>query len=257
MKEVKSAGRALEVLEYFARAREPATVIEISQAFDWPQSSTSELLHFMSGRGYLVHDRQMRRFAPAAKVALLGSWVQPTFFREGRLLPMLDSIARETGELVVLATQVGLEVQYIHVVQATNNMRMHTDQGSVRPLLISAVGRLFLSTLADQRIRDIAWRLNAEAGAVGKCDVTSLMADIRDIRKTGYALSLDRVTPGGGLVSILLPDAGGEPLAIAIGGMSWLVSEKCEDFVDILRRAVAAYLAARTADAPAALLAAG
>ena len=41
---VKSAHRAMELLEFFAQGRRPASVKEISQTLGYPQSSTSVLL---------------------------------------------------------------------------------------------------------------------------------------------------------------------------------------------------------------------
>jgi DNA-binding IclR family transcriptional regulator len=72
---VKSAARALEVLEYFATRRSPATVGEICSALELPQSSTSVLLKTLLKLGYLDYIRDGRRYFPTAKVAALGNWV--------------------------------------------------------------------------------------------------------------------------------------------------------------------------------------
>src|SRR6516225_4571403 len=117
-KKIKSAHRALEVLEYFNANRREATVMDIARAMTCPQSSTSELLSCLVALGYLHRDRYARTYRPTARVALLGAWVQPKLFRRGHLLPMLDRLAEETGLTVFLASKVGLTVQYIHVVTA-------------------------------------------------------------------------------------------------------------------------------------------
>ena len=49
---VKSAERAMALLEFFAEWRRPATVKEVSQSLGWPQSSTSMLLASLAEAGY-------------------------------------------------------------------------------------------------------------------------------------------------------------------------------------------------------------
>src|SRR3954466_2294641 len=104
-KKIKSAQRGLEGLEYFNDERQEASVMDIARSMGYPQSSTSELLSCLVALGYLHRDRYARTYRPSARVALLGAWVQPTFFRHGRLLPMMDELAAESGASVVLATK--------------------------------------------------------------------------------------------------------------------------------------------------------
>ena len=77
---VKSAQRVLEVLEYFAATRDPATVAEVSRQLAFPQSSTSMLLSSLETLGYLTYDADDRTFRPTVRVMLLGSWIQDELF---------------------------------------------------------------------------------------------------------------------------------------------------------------------------------
>lgn len=72
---VKSAARVLEVFEYFAGRKAPATVGEVCASLGYPQSSTSVLLKSLLTLGYLSYDGTTRRYAPSEKVANLGSWI--------------------------------------------------------------------------------------------------------------------------------------------------------------------------------------
>ena len=90
-KKIKSARRALEVLEYFQGDRTEATVMDIARSMGYPQSSTSELLSCLVALGYLTRNRAARTYKPTARVAVLGARVQPKLFRDGRLLGKTDS----------------------------------------------------------------------------------------------------------------------------------------------------------------------
>lgn len=72
---VKSAARVLEVFEFFAGRKTPATVGEVCASLRYPQSSTSVLLKSLLTLGYLSYDGNTRRYAPSEKVARLGNWI--------------------------------------------------------------------------------------------------------------------------------------------------------------------------------------
>ena len=240
---VKSARRALQILQYFNPERPEATVMEIARTLDFPQSSTTELLKALAQLGFLHYDRYTRIYRPTVQVALLGAWVQPYLFRQGHLLPMMDEINAQTGQMVALATQVALSVQYIHVIQATTTLRMHIPQGAVRPMLRSAHGRLLLSRESDDQILKLAHRINAEAKPAEQTDVDQLLSEIQTIRQQGYAVSVDAVTPGGGMVAVLLPEMEkSQRLSLGIGGLTSVIQDNADEFVAILRQAIRDHL---------------
>lgn len=238
-KMIKSARRVFEVLEFLGTGPGGATVMDIARALDYPQSSTSELLKCLVTLGYLSYDPYARTYQPSARVALLGAWVQPTLFRQGHLLPMLDDLHDCTGELIALATASKLTVQYIHVLQATNPVRTLVPQGTERPILKTATGKLFLSTMDETKVKGIVHRLNAEGDAEDRVSFTDLSAELRQIRQQGYAVSVGGVNPGWGMVAMLLPQRdAGQRLAVGIGSSSALIEERREDYVAALKAAI-------------------
>src|SRR5262245_9190868 len=115
-KKIKSAQRVLEVLEYFNSERQRGTVMDIARTYGYPQSSTSELLSCLVALGYLRLDLRARTYRPSARVAMLGSWVQPDLFRHGAALTLMDELAGDVGATVMLASRVGLAAQVFQVV---------------------------------------------------------------------------------------------------------------------------------------------
>lgn len=237
-KQIKSAKRVMEVLEYFTAEYPERTISDVVRDLKYPQSSASELLHCLASLGYLDFDPHRRTFTPTAQVAVLGSWILPTFFQNDNILQIMKSLNRETGELVVLATVVGLQVRYIHVCQATNSVRMVVPPGAVRPLLHTSIGRLLLSTQTDDEIRRIVLRLNAEAKEDWKVSLTEVKDNIEKIRQAGFSVSLNAMTKGGGMLAVLLPNNHqGAPLALGIGGASNIIGENQEHYLSLLRQA--------------------
>jgi DNA-binding IclR family transcriptional regulator len=227
-KRVKSAGRVLEILEFFDDVQRESTVMEIAETLGYPQSSTSALLRSLVDMGYLIYAPTRRTYITSNRVALLGSWMNSDFFREGAIISMMKELNEETRDTVVLATRNGLYVQYIHVIQATNPARLHITLGTARPLAASSAGYAMLSTLKDEEVRRIVMRINAEAAADEPLlKIADILARLAEIRVKGYAFTQDLVTRGGGMISAPLPRVDRQPqMVVGIGGISEVMRNK-------------------------------
>lgn len=237
---VKSAERVIEVFEYFDRIRRAATVMEVARALGYPQSSTSVLLGSLAKLGYLEQDLGRRTYLPSPRVTLLGSWIEPLLSPGGEIIRLMDQLGEQTGETIILGVPAGEAVRYIHVVQATTAMRLHVGNGTVRPMATSGMGRLFMSQLDEVRVRQIVHRYNTEvAGDENKLTLAAVRRDLSSIRSDGYVSSLDRLTPGAGGISVLLPVAPhGVPMAVAIGGLSKTINDNREHFLQLIRKGI-------------------
>jgi len=237
---VKSAARVFEVLEHFDEAQRELSVMEIARALDYPQSSTSALLHSLMELGYLSYDQHSRTYRPTARVTLLGSWVIAPFFREGALPRLMADLNRRTGETIILAVQSGFIVRYIQTIQGTNAMRLYVPPGTTRPMANSGIGRLFLSLYDDDELRGVVRRLNADRDrSQPPTDLRQLTRALQRIRETGYSVSANLVTPGAGVVARFLPRVNEErPMAVGIGGHSEVILARQAEFAAMLASAM-------------------
>jgi DNA-binding IclR family transcriptional regulator len=239
-KTVKSAGRVLEILEYFDDLQRASTVMEIADALGYPQSSTSALLRSLVSLGYLNYDAMARTYVTSSRVALLGSWVNSQFFAEGTIISMMKELNEKTGDTVVLGVRNGLHIQYIHVIQATSPARLHMTLGTVRPLAASGAGYALLSTMTDNEVTRLIMRINAEAEeGQPLIKVRDVLDSLADIRRKGYAFSCDMVTRGGGIIATALPRQNGQPrMVLGIGGISEVMRSREEELAAALKEQV-------------------
>jgi DNA-binding IclR family transcriptional regulator len=235
-KKIKSAQRALEVLEYFRGGRAEATVMDIARSMGYPQSSTSELLGCLVALGYLTRDRSARTYRPTARVAVLGAWVQPNLFREGRLLPAMDELAREAGATIVLGNRVGLEIQYIHAV-ARAGLQANVAEGEAASLTHSAMGQAVLAAMDRNYMRKLLHRINAESEAEQRVSYEAAAQECDETKGRGFASASEH---GGRMIAMLLSH-GGQDEGLALGML--LTQEQFDNqqefFVQLLRGAVA------------------
>jgi DNA-binding IclR family transcriptional regulator len=240
---VKSAGRVLKILELFDVLRREAPVYEVSELLDLPQSSTSVLLRTMVVMGYLQFNPKTRAFSPTTRVALLGNWVNGPMISDGLLMRLLQRVNARTNQAVVVAVRNQIWSEYIHVVQSTNSVRLFVVKGSRRPLIRSGTGLMLLADLPDSDIKRIAMRTNAEgdAGKPPYC-IPTLMEEIAEIRRRGWAATFDTITKGGGMIAMRLPKAANEEqLAIGVPGATESLRANQDSYLDVLREETARY----------------
>lgn len=235
---VKSAIRVFEVLEYFDEIKREASLSEIARRLGYPLSSASMLLQSMVDAGYL--SQTQKQYRPSLRVAMLGSWVSSSFAPQSAVLKMMEWVGAQCSQTIVLAVPEPIQVRYIRVVPATSSMRLHVTPGAVRPYPTSGLGRLFLSQMTDAKILEIVHIYNKHQAKDGaSLNPESVRREILSIRKDGFSVSMDRVSPGEGVVAVHLPRQEQElQLAIGIGGSSQLIREKQNQFKDLLEDAV-------------------
>lgn len=236
MRTIKSAHRVLEILEYFDREHRTATVMDLSRSLEYPQSSTSELLRCLTRLGYLHYNRYRRTFSPTARVALLGSWVEPTLFRGGTVLTALDHVADCVGETVILSTAANYEVQHLHVVDGIGENAVVEHAGHSEPLLHSPQGRLILASYQDAHIRSAVHRLNAEeADPERRVRMPEIMEELSQLRAQGWIVQPEAREDGTGVIAVLLPPRKGmERLALSVMAAREVIEARADEILKIM-----------------------
>lgn len=240
--QVKSATRAIEILEYFKRVRQPRAMSEIAVALGYPQSSTTVLLKTLVTLGYLNFDRSDRLYFPTPKVTSLGDWIPRALFGTSRVLDALRDVHAATGETVSIGIRNDVYLQYIQIIQSVHALRFHVDEGTLRPLTQSAVGWMLLSTMPDDKIDNIVRRANiATPKAAERVKIADMMEKVREIRQTGYCWTENVPFLGGGTVCVLLPiTIQNQPVVLGLGGAAERIRQNRDRYLAALQRAARA-----------------
>ncbi|VCU68387.1 DNA-binding transcriptional activator MhpR [Pigmentiphaga humi] len=237
---VKSAQRTIEILEYFARRKAPATLSEIAGKLGYPPSSTLALLRTLSEMGYLDYAHAERTFVPTVKAALLGIWVNDALMSDGTIARLMYDMREQTGGTPTLGIQSGHYVQYIHVVRGKDALhRPDVAPGALRPLLRSAMGTVLLSLKPPSELWALAGRINAQEPPEHRMSMAELGRRIREYREQGYAYSEGVSTPGAGIITVLLAaPAHQPPMALGIGASIATLRARKLEFLQALQRVV-------------------
>lgn len=219
---VKSAGRVLEVLSIFDDVQREMRVGEITELLGFPQSSTSVLLKSLVKLGYLDFNALARTYSVTARVALLGAWIADGAIVNGSIASMMEELSSETGHTITLASRNGIFARYIHVIQATNALRLHTPVGTRRLLVWSASGFALLSDVSESETRALVRRTASEQSKQ-KLNAAEVIKNIHKFREEGYFFSRELVTPGGGHIAMRVPTRSiGREHCLALGVSGWI-----------------------------------
>ncbi|HEX4183141.1 MAG TPA: IclR family transcriptional regulator [Caulobacteraceae bacterium] len=242
-KDVKSARRVFEVLEYFDRERRPLGLKEIAGHLGYPSSSASVLLKSIVTQGYLDYDRAHRAYFPTMRIAVLGGWVHEALFGEGDLSRLMDHLRAVTQETIILATRSDLHAQYVHVIHSGEPLQVSAPPGVRRPLGKSGMGWLLLSALPDKEIEAIRRRINAEPDQQPKLTPAELMERVNAARGRGYVFSKHTVSEGAGIIASLLPHGPfGRTFAIGVAGPVRRLEQRETAILRELREGVARFM---------------
>lgn len=236
---VKSAARVLEIFEHFDEVRRPVTIHEVAQALGYPHSSTTALLKSLVGLGYLEYSTQRKTFFPSIRISMLGNWVEAEALPIRNVHRMMNHLSQETGCTIILATRVGIHAQYLKVIQGTTDIRFHVKPSTKRNLAFSTIGRVLLSVLSPLEARPLIKDALAAVPAA-KETVASIEAELRAVKKRGFAIYSGLVTPNA--MMLAMPIGGKSfkrPIAIGIAAPKEYFRENRERFIALMKGAIA------------------
>ncbi|MEJ8857627.1 IclR family transcriptional regulator C-terminal domain-containing protein [Variovorax robiniae] len=230
----------LELIEFFAEWRRPASVNEICQSLGYPQSSTSVLMKSLKESGYFDHDSRTGMYVPNVRLAVATGWIQAQLFSEQSLLRLMESVLARCGHTVMIGEQQGVHVRYLHVLQATREGRFLARSGALRSLFRSAAGKMILTTRTDREVAQLLRRANGmETDAALRSEFEPVRLELERIRREGYAMSTGTSMPGAAALAILLPvPQGHSAMTLSLGGPIKEVRRERRELVDLLNEAV-------------------
>ena len=216
---VKSAARALEILELFAVRREPMNATQIGATLGYPKSSLSVLLKSLISQGYLSSSRGDGGLFPTLKLTRLGDWVPAALLGSETLLPLLSALRDRTGETVTLTIPVDLNMRCVHALIGTHPISLQVEEGVSFPTIGTAIGTMFLATQPDAVIRRLFDRWVKHGHSASKWD--ELQSAIAAARADGYTSAYDIVLPDTGAIAMPIRAASsGEILIVGVAGLN-------------------------------------
>lgn len=192
--------RTLGVLEILALNAHGMQLFEIADKLHIPRSATHRVLTSLVEHGYVRQERYHGAYLLTAKIASLAF----TFLSESGITdlaqPILDRLARDTGELIRLALVDDQRLIWVAKSQGAQfGLRYDPDMGREGRLSCSSSGHAWLSTMKEEDALAMVARQGygsrEEYGPRAPQTPQALLKHLRAARKRGYAFVVQAFTP--------------------------------------------------------------
>lgn len=219
---VKSAARALDVLELFHKKRRALSAAEIGVALGYPKSSANALLKSLASQGYLVLNVRTMQYFPSFRVTRLGDWIPQAMLVSGRVIEILEDVHAVTQETVSLCVSNDLSAVFLKIIPGTFPLSLRFPEGFPTPIFTSAVGLAILSQMRDEDIDELVRRANIRSRRrEDRVDPDLVRKHTMETREKGFSVRYDVVLPDSGAIGVPFPsDIDGFPMAIGVAGLT-------------------------------------
>lgn len=248
---VKQVANVLELIEYFARHRRPATLAEVAKHFDWPRSSTFNLLGTLASRGYLYEPRARGGYYPSPKWLSLLQQIECAEPIPEQFHALLRVLAQRTGETAVLAATSGAYAVFVDAVESSHAIRYTASPGKLVPLHVTATGRALLSQLSPADRANVLRRATFERYTpTTLMSVAAVEKEIqRSLQRGWFEGDAEFTTDLGGVAMPLqVPH---RHFALLVAGPMFRIKSRGHELAQFIASEVQSHLGACVPDAPA------
>lgn len=233
---VKTALRVIEIIELFAREKQPLSLTEISRALKAPVSSCLALIRTLMQLGYLYETGKRQSYYPTSRLYIMAQKIYDFDPILEQVRPSLEALRNATEETVVLGRFTpDMKVMYIEAVESTHPIRYVAVAGMRRDFYANSIGKALLSQLPDdERKRLFKNTLFEKFNKKTLTTPEQIEADLQKSLERGwYENSGESIADVGGIAWPLRLN--GALYAISIAGPIYRIQENLSSFAEKLR----------------------
>ncbi|GGF62694.1 transcriptional regulator [Azorhizobium oxalatiphilum] len=238
---VKQAANVVELMEYFARRKRPATMAEISDDLGWPRSSTFNLVGTLAEKGWLYEPRARGGYYPSPRWLALARIVSDAEPLPEAAHALVARVAEETGETTAIGALAGTSAIFLAVAESRHPVRYFAEVGDRVPVYAASVGRAILAQLSAQERQALYRRISFEAfSGTTPVSAQAVEAEIAAAVERGYHQSSSEFVPDLAGVALPLP-LGERRLSIVVAGPTSRCLERRPLTARLMQEAVASF----------------
>lgn len=223
---IQSIGRAFAILEEVARHRDGIGLADLSKRVGLHNSTTFHLAKTMVSLGYLRQIKESKRYRIGRPLFALAASALDEKEMVSMATPVLDELARQTGESTHYASRMSDAVVVMARTPGPGAFQLTDRVGVVRPAYCTALGKVILAALLPDQLERYLERV--ELKPLTSKTITSaqrLRRELQDIRKTGIAFDDGEFDTEVRCAAMPVHDFSGQVIgAIGISGPVWRLS---------------------------------
>lgn len=193
---VRAVERALDILLCFTDSTDLG-LMEISNRVSLHKSTVHRLLASLEGKGFVIRDPATDKYRLGFRVWELSANLAQTDDPAIILLPEMERLRDALGETISLYVRDGNERIRIQAVQSKQAIRRVAPVGARLPLYVGASSKVLLA-YAEAEVQE---RIIHGENWSGTIERQAFIRQLAEIRKSGYATSIEEREPGAAAVA--------------------------------------------------------
>ena len=213
---VRSAMRALDLIEFLSGATRGTSLSEAADRFSMPKSSTLMLLRTLVARGYVQRTENDHYVLTEEFRTGAYGWQGVPFASLAALAqPVMQSLSRSLGESVVFGVMAAPGyARLLSKVISDEEIRWDSELGIQLPMYCTAIGRALLAPLsASERSTHLGAVPMKALTPHTTTDAARILSMLDEIAQQGYNIVMEEFALGGTGVAAPVLNALGRPVA--------------------------------------------
>ncbi len=235
---MKSLHKTLDIIEIIAE-KGSIGIRELSSLVGFPVGTTHRIVATLAKRRFLVQDPATRNYSLSLRFLELGTRVQQQFNLTSIARPYLEKLVQETGESANLAVLDRDDAVYLDHVRSNHMLQLFTRLGARVPLYATGVGKMFLSQLSEQELKDyLARTVMVPRTSHTILNNGALSKELAHIKKVGFSVDNEEMEEGVRCVAALVLDHRKKPAAALSlsGAVTRITFERIEYFGEMVKQ---------------------
>lgn len=195
-----AADRVCDVLLLLMDSPEPLGVTQIAAELGTAKSVTHRVLRSLASRDLVEQVAGSPAYQLGSAAVSIGAKALSSSTLESVAAPILRELRDITQETTLLSRPVAGGRVHVAQFESTRDVRMTVELGAFRPWHAGASGKILLA-YSEPEFRARAVALEAELYGLDEDTVTSLLCELEEARKCGYATSTGERNPDTGAVA--------------------------------------------------------
>jgi IclR family transcriptional regulator, KDG regulon repressor len=223
---IQSLGRAFAILEEVARHREGIGLADLSKRVGLHNSTAFHLVKTMVSLGYIRQEKATKRYRVGRPLFALAASSLDEIEMINVATPVLEDLARDTGESSHFAVRMGDAVTVIARTSGPGAFQLTDRVGVVRPAHCTALGKIILAALRPDQLQRFLERVELKPSTEKSItDIAVLRREIEEIRRSGIAFDDGEFNLEVRCVAVPVRDFTGQIIgALGISGPVWRLS---------------------------------
>lgn len=193
----KSLEKGLKVLSLFDRETPVLTQSEIARRLDLNMTSTYRYINTLEELGYLEKDGRTKEIRPTILCQVFCNNIMRATDHLRLIKQVVDRFHRANNISIDVVAVMGDRIRRLYNREADETLTYSLPESSSNCLHNTALGKAYLSSLPDSRlIEKIATMTLVPKTGNTIVDKNALLADLRQARQRGYAVSAEEYLPG-------------------------------------------------------------